>query len=259
MSVRRTAGLSGCAPCRLRCHGHPASIPHAFAPGGAARFACLQGIGVRPIPAARGLAPLEYRRTGFRRIGQASVPPAKGRAGRGWTRRGLLRQVARMRAFLNAAGSHPSRHEGQFTDTLLSLAMEIPHHASRLAPQSAAGMLSLVVGVFDLACVGKHAAAAFVRGCRVGQSPFGVVRPKASLSRCESWRWRGCASGFMAATVRRKQFPPALSLRSAHSSRGKFFAPPGSPLRCDRMRCSQPVPRRPDHNKDAMGADLVPP
>jgi uncharacterized protein (DUF736 family) len=59
----------------------------------------------------------------------------------------------------------------------------------------------------------------------------------------------------MAATVRRKQFP----LRCAHSSRDKFFSPPGSPLRCDRKRCSQPVPRRPDHNKDAMGANLVQP
>src|SRR2546427_4410694 len=48
-------------------------------------------------------------------------------------------------------------------------------------------------------------------------------------------------------------------LRSAHSSRDKFFSPPGSPLRCDRKRCSPPVPRRPDHNKDAMGANLVPP
>src|SRR3546814_4834418 len=60
---------------------------------------------------------------------------------------------------------------------------------------------------------------------------------------------------FRSATVRRKQFP----LRCAHSSRSKFFSPPGSPLRCDRKRCSQPVPRRPDHNKDAMGATLVQP
>lgn len=65
-------------------------------------------------------------------------------------------------------------------------------------------------------------------------SPFGAVRPNASLSRCESWRGHGCASGFMAATVRRKQFPR----RYAASSRSKFFSPPGSPLRCDRKRCS---------------------
>jgi len=57
----------------------------------------------------------------------------------------------------------------------------------------------------------------------------------------------------MAATVRRKQFPR----RCTASSRSKFSSPPGSPLRFDRKRCSQPVPRRPDHNKDAMGANLV--
>ena len=32
VSAHCAAGLSGCAPCRLRCHGHSASIPHAFAP-----------------------------------------------------------------------------------------------------------------------------------------------------------------------------------------------------------------------------------
>jgi|GEM_PF-3030014 hypothetical protein len=38
---------------------------------GAARFACLRGIGARPIPAALCLAPLQDRRTGLCRIGQA--------------------------------------------------------------------------------------------------------------------------------------------------------------------------------------------
>jgi uncharacterized protein (DUF736 family) len=59
----------------------------------------------------------------------------------------------------------------------------------------------------------------------------------------------------MAASVRRKQFPR----RCAASSRSKLFSPSGSPLCFDRKRCSQPVPRRPDHNKDAMGANLVQP
>src|SRR3546814_16814775 len=59
----------------------------------------------------------------------------------------------------------------------------------------------------------------------------------------------------MAEPARRKHFPR----RYAASSRSKFFSPPGSPLRCDRKRCSQPVPRRPDHNKDAMSANLVQP
>ena len=69
-----------------------------------------------------------------------------------------------------------------------------------------------------------------------------------SLVCCESWRGHGCALGFMAATFQRKQFPR----RYAASSRDKLFALPGSPLRCDRKRCGPPVPRRPDHNKDAL-------
>ena len=69
-----------------------------------------------------------------------------------------------------------------------------------------------------------------------------------SLVCCESWRGHGCALGFMAATFQRKQFPR----RCAASSRDKLFALPGSPLRCDRKRCGPPVPRRPDHNKDAL-------
>ena len=163
MSVRRTAGLSGCAPCRLRCHGHPASIPHAFAPGGAARFACLQGIGARPIPAALSLAPLKYRRTGLRRIDQASAPPQW--VGLGWVRQSLLRQVVRMRAFLNAGGSCPSRHDGRFTDTPPGLAMEIPRPTSRPAPLGEAETLSPVVGTIDLASIWKRTAEASVRGC----------------------------------------------------------------------------------------------
>ena len=46
---------------------------------GAARFACLQGIGARPIPAARCLAPLKYHRTGY----AGSARPALRRDGRG--------------------------------------------------------------------------------------------------------------------------------------------------------------------------------
>jgi len=32
VSAHSAAGLSGCAPCRLRCHSHSASIPHALQP-----------------------------------------------------------------------------------------------------------------------------------------------------------------------------------------------------------------------------------
>ena len=77
--------------------------------------------------------------------------------------------------------------------------------------------------VVALARVRGRASAAFERDAESALSPFGgeVVRPKASLCCCESWQGRGCASGFMAATVQRKQFP----LCCADSSRDKFFSP----------------------------------
>lgn len=165
----------------------------------------------------------------------------------------LLWQVVRMWAALNAGGSCPSRHE-----TVHGHTARHPYGASMpclkaRAERCGRGVLACRRGI-DRARVKKRDGEAFVRGCRVVPVSFRrEVRPKASLSRCESWRWRGYASCFMAATVRRKQFP----LRYAHSSRGKLFSPTGSPLRYDRKRCSQPVPRRPDHNKDAMGANLV--
>ena len=192
------------------------------------------------------------------RTGRAgSARPVPRRNGRSWrTRWCLLRQVVRMRAVLNAGGSRPSRHEGRFSDIPPDIAMELPRHASRPAPQGAAGTFSLVVGWLTWpASVGEPVLPS-CGDAELAMAPFGLGgRPKASLGCCESWRGRGCASGFMAATVRRKQFP----LCCADSSRDKFFSPSGSPLRCDRKRCSQPVPRRSDHNKDAMGANLVQP
>ncbi len=219
---------------------------------GAARFACLQGKALRAIPAARSMAPLD--------TAEPAAPDRPGKRpaamdGRWRTRWRLLRQVVRMRAFLNAGGSCSSRHEGRFTDSSSGIAMERPHHASRPAPQGAAGAFSPVVGWLTWPTSGGVPEKPSGGDAEPAPSPFGAVRPKASLSRCESWRGRGCASGFMAATVRRKQFPR----RCAAPRRTNCFCPPGSPLRCDRKRCSPPVPRRPDHNKDAMGANLVQP
>ena len=82
-----------------------------------------------------------------------------------------------------------------------------------------------------------------------------VGRPRASLCCRESWRWCGLHACNLPAQI----ISPALSLRSAHSSRDKLFGLPGAPLRCARKRCSQPALRRSDHNKDAMGANLVQP
>ena len=122
-------------------------------------------------------------------------------------RRGLLRQVVRMCAALDAGGSRLSHHEGWFTDTPPGLAMGLPRHASRPTPQGAAGAFSSVVGALTWPASGNESVKPSCGDAESAITPFGADRPKASLSRCESWRWRGCASGFMAATVRRKQFP----------------------------------------------------
>jgi len=124
-----------------------------------------------------------------------------------WIRRSLLRQVVRMRVVLDAGGPHPSHHEGWFTDTTPGLAMELPRHVSIPAPQGAAGAFSSVVGVSPWPASGSEPLKPSCGDAELALSSFGADRPKASLSRCESWRWRGCASGFMAATVQRKQFP----------------------------------------------------
>ncbi len=98
-------------------------------------------------------------------------------------------------------------HEGLFTDNPPSIAMEFLCHATRPAPQVAAEAFLPVIGWLTWpASVGEPEQSS-CGDAEPATSPCGAVRPKASLCCCESWRWRGCASGFMAATVRRKQFP----------------------------------------------------
>ncbi len=152
MSAQRAAGLSGCAPCRLCRHGHSASILHAFAP--AALRAALASRG-KPcgLSPPRGLGAPRCRRTGI----AGSARPAPRRMGSAWwVRRGLLWQVVRMRAALNAGGSCPSRHEGRFTDIPPGIAMELPRHATRPAPQGAAGAYSPVIGVLTWPASGSE-------------------------------------------------------------------------------------------------------
>ena len=253
VSARCAAGLSGCAPCRLCRHGHSASIPHAFAP--AALRASLASRG-KPC----GLSP---PRTAWRPLMpptrlRGSARPAHRRMGSALANTlRLLRQVVHMRVVLNAGGSCPSRHEGRFTDNPPGIAMELPRHVSRSAPQGAAGAFSPVVGWLTWLASGASRCSLRAgmpsRPCLL--SDWGWFGPRRPCVVVNPGGGAAAPRGFMAATVQRKQFP----LRCAHSSRDKFFSPPGPPLRCGRKRCSQPVPRRPDHNKDAMGANLVPP
>lgn len=76
-------------------------------------------------------------------------------------------------------------HEGWLTDTARHR-HEASYHASKQAPHSAAGAFSPVVGWLTWPA---SASAPMQPSCGYAEpasSPFGAVRPKASLPRCES-------------------------------------------------------------------------
>ena len=150
------------------------SRPFGFNPSrlracGAARFACLQGIDTRSIPAALCLAPLQDRRTGLRRIGQTNAPPQ-------WAVRWGYASICCGRLCECVPSSTlavlSSRHEGRFTDMRLGLTLELPRHASSTAPQGWAGSVPACRRGVGLARVRARAGKAFMRGCRVGHAPF---------------------------------------------------------------------------------------
>lgn len=68
------------------------------------------------------------------------------------------------------------------------------------------GTCAPVSGVVP-ARVGAQTDEAITRGCRVGHVSIRERAADTPLCCCESWRWHGCALGFMVATFRRKQFP----------------------------------------------------
>ena len=74
VSAHSAAGLSGCAPCRLRCHGHSASIPHAFAPAALRTAFASRGKPCGLSPPRTAWHP-SMRPNRLRRIGPASAPP----------------------------------------------------------------------------------------------------------------------------------------------------------------------------------------
>ena len=129
--------------------------------------------------------------------------------------------------------------------------MELPRHASSKRPPATSGTLSPCHWALSLPVPGrkpvKPSRGKPSRPCSFGSAGRTKRRP---CLVSESWHGGGWAS--MAATFQRKQFP----LRYAHSSRDKFFSLPGAPLRCARKRCSQPVPRRSDHNRTRWARTL---
>ena len=104
-----------------------------------------RAFGLRPVPSSTS-RPFGVNPSRLRACGAARSACGEGRASLQWSglvglRPGLLRQVVRKRAFLDAGGSLPVRHEGRFTDTPSGLDMELPCHASSMWPRTA-GILS---------------------------------------------------------------------------------------------------------------------
>jgi hypothetical protein len=169
VSARCAAGLSGFAPCRLCRHGHSASIPHAFAPAALRAPLASRGKPSGLSPPRDAWRP-SMQPNRLRRIGPASTPP---RWTAHWrTRWHLLRQVAQMRAVLNAGGSCLSRHEGRFMDK------PARHRYGASTPRLKTGTARCGRGalvcrrVVDLARVSGRAGAAFMRGYRAGHISF---------------------------------------------------------------------------------------
>ncbi len=163
---RRAFGLRPVPPLPSRPFGFNPSRLRAC---GAARFACLQGIGAAPIPAARSLAPLEYRRTS----GAGSARPAPRLNGQ---------SVANTPWFATAGCANACCPQRWRSLPITSRRMVHGHTARhpygtstpRLKTSAArygSGVLACRRGI-DLARVRKCAGEAFVRGCRAGLISF---------------------------------------------------------------------------------------
>ena len=168
VSAQCAAGLSGCAPCRLCRHGHSASIHSRLRACGAARCACLRGIGARPIPAARAWRPSmpPNRRC---RIGPASAPPQ-------WTE---LANTLVLAAAGCANACRPQRWRfSPITSRRTVHGHPARHRYGASTPRLKTGAARCGRGVLacrrmvDLARVSGRAGAAFVRGCRAGPASF---------------------------------------------------------------------------------------
>ena len=217
VSARSAAGLSGYAPCRLCRHGPFGFNPSRLRACGAARFACLQGKALRAIPAARCLAPLD-----------AAEPAAPDRHGpRPAATDGALANTLALAAAGCAGACRPQRwrclpitSRRRFTDNPPGIAMELPRHASRAAPQGAAGAFSPVVGWLTWPASAGEPAKPSGGDAESAPSPFGAVRPKASLSRCESWRGAAAPRASWLQPSGENNFPAAARLpRAANSFR----------------------------------------
>ena len=170
-------------------------------------------------------------------------------AGLVWLRPGLLRQVARKRAVPDAGGSLSVRHERRFTDTPPSLAsMELPHHASVCGRELRQGRSGLVVGALTWPASGRKPVQPSRGDAELATSPFGSGRP---VRPCLVVNPGGGAAAPWASWPQpcsENNFPCAARIpRGTNSFRFQVLHGVATAA-----RCGQPIPRRPDHNKDAL-------
>ncbi len=165
-------------------------------------------------------------------------------------RPGLLPQVARKRAVLDAGGSSPVRHEGRFTDTPPGLGMELPCHASSMWPRTAAGALLPCHWGIDLAASGRKPVKPS-RGEPSRPCSFRSGSAQGVLSVCESWRW----PGFYGCNLPAKTISPAL--RAFLAGQILFASRRSTALRPQAVQPARPPPI--GSQQDAMGANPVQP
>ncbi len=92
-------------------------------------------------------------------------------------RPGLLRQVVRKCAVLDAGGSLPVRHEGRYTDIPLGFPMEVPRHASSVRRELRQGRSGLVIEALTWPVSGHEPVEPSCGDAESATSPFGSGRP----------------------------------------------------------------------------------
>lgn len=185
-------------------------------------------------------------RTGMCRIGPASAPPQW--AGLVGLRPSLLPQVARKHAVLDAGGSSPGRHEGRFTDTPPSPAMELPRHASCKRPPATSGALSPCRWVLSWLVSGRRPVKPSRGDAESAMSPFGSGRPVRPCVVVNPGGGTAAPWASWPQPCSENNFPCAARIpRGTNSFRFQVLHGVATAA-----RCGQPIPRRPDHNKDAL-------
>ena len=169
MSARCTAGLSGCAPCRLCRHGHSASIPHSFAPAALRASLASRGSAQSPSPPRVAWRP-----------SNTTEPDTPDRPGqRSAAMGGALANTLALAAAGSADACRPRRWR---FSSIASRRMVHGHTARpsygtstpRLKTDTARCGRGFLVSRWsvDLARVRERVGETFVRGCRVGHNSF---------------------------------------------------------------------------------------